>query len=188
MDVPGPDGADERHGGSGVRRPRGDSARARGAERALAAHRAHRRLARLRPDLRRGGAHPTEGPHADPGRVLRVRRGAEPARLRDEPDVLTDAPAPHRPRPRAARPDRGGLAREDRGRRPPPLRVLRRPRLEAPVVQPAAKDGLTWRSRTARRPPRSRPGRTTGPTTRSSSVAATTGSRTPPTSRKAASA
>ena len=94
---------------------------------ALAAERPDRRLARLRPDLRRGRADPAQGPHADPGRVLRLRRRPRPARLRHEPDVLADAPAPHRPRPRPARP----------GRRPgsrvklelavePPLRVLRR--------------------------------------------------------------
>ena len=42
---------------------------------------------------------------------------AEPARLRHEPDVLADAPAPHRPRPRAARSGVAGLAGQAGARR-----------------------------------------------------------------------
>ena len=79
---------------------------------------------RLRPDLRRGRADPAQGPHADPGRVFHLRRRHRPGRLRHELHVLPDAPAPHRPGPRAARP----LARRDRrvragDGREPPLRV-----------------------------------------------------------------
>ena len=72
---------------------------------ALAPDRPHRRLGRLRPDVRPGRAHPAQGPHADPRRVLRLRRRRHPGRLRHEPDVLADAPAAHRadPRPPGAR-------------------------------------------------------------------------------------
>ena len=61
-------------------------------------------------------ADPAQGPHPDPGRVLHLRRRAEPARLRHEPDVLADAPAPHRPGPRPARSTGPGLAGEARAR------------------------------------------------------------------------
>ena len=74
------------------------------------------------------GPDPAEGPHPDPGRVLRLRRRRHAARLRDEPDVLADAPAPHRPGPRAARSDQAGLARQARAAGQPPLRILRRRR------------------------------------------------------------
>ena len=86
-----------------VHRQRRDPARAARQDVALEADRARRRLARLRPDLRQRRADPAQGPHPDPGRVLHLRRRAEPARLRHEPDVLADAPAPHRPGPRPAR-------------------------------------------------------------------------------------
>ncbi len=92
----------------------------------------------------------------DPGRVLRLRRRAQPARLRDQPDVLADAPAPHRPGPGPARPERAGLAGEARAGGRPPLRVLRRRRDPDPPLQPRAKDRLTCRRR--RRTPRRRPG------------------------------
>ena len=88
----------------GVHRPRGDRPRDRRQDVPLEAHRPRPRLARIRPAFRRGRAHPAEGPHADRGRVLHLRRRPQAAGLRDEPHVLADAPAPHRPRPRAARP------------------------------------------------------------------------------------
>ena len=86
-----------------VPRPRGDRPRDRRQDVALEADRPGPRLARLRPAVRRGRADPAQGPHADRGRVLHLRRRSQAARLRDEPHVLADAPAPHRPRPRAAR-------------------------------------------------------------------------------------
>ena len=89
------------------------------------------------------GPDPAQGPHAAPGRVLRLRRRAQPARLRDEPDVLADAPAPHRARPRPARPDGARLTRQAGDGREPPLRVLRRARDAPAPVQPTTKDGLT---------------------------------------------
>ena len=58
----------------GVHRPPRHRARARRQDLALAADRAHRRLGRLRSDLRRGRAHPAQGPHADPWRDVRLRR------------------------------------------------------------------------------------------------------------------
>ena len=109
-----------------VHRARRDRARAGDEDVALEAERPGRRLARLRPHLRRGRPHPAQGPHADPGRVLRLRRRPQPARLRDEPDVLADAPAPHRARPRAPRPDRARIAGQARAGGQPPLRILRR--------------------------------------------------------------
>jgi hypothetical protein len=55
-----------------VHRPRRDRARARHEVVALEAERAGRRLEGLRPHLQRGRADPAQGPHADPGRVLRL--------------------------------------------------------------------------------------------------------------------
>ena len=66
-----------------------------------------------------------------------------PGRLRDEPDVLADAPAPHRadPGPPGARRARdGGQAR---ARREPPLRVRRGADRPPAALQPSTKDGLT---------------------------------------------
>ena len=132
LDVPRPGArraVDERQGSANGRAFIGRDAIRRELARAdvaLAAHRARRRLERLRPDLRRSRAHPAEGPHPGPGRVLRLRRRAEPARLRDEPDVLADAPAPHCAGAGAAGPNGRGLACQAGGWRAPPLRVLRR--------------------------------------------------------------
>ena len=59
------------------------------------------------------------------------------ARLGDEPDVLADAPAAHRPRARAARPyAKPGSPREARAAGQPPLRVLRRGGRATPLYNP----------------------------------------------------
>ena len=133
---------------------------------------------RLGPDLRRGGTHSAEGPHADPGGVVRVRRRGRPGRLRDEPHVFAGAPAAHRASPAC---------------RSRPAAPGSRVNLEMPVshryvhvgargpapapLQPAAKDGLTMAKTNARRRARgaARPTRERGRTTRSSSARATTG-------------
>ena len=72
----------------------------------------------------------------DPGRVLHLRRRAQPARLCHQPDVLADAAAPHRDGQGAARPPGAGLARQARAGRQPPLRILRRARDAAAPLQP----------------------------------------------------
>ena len=73
---PGLDGPGPRRPTSGRSSGATRSVASRGQDVALAADGAGRRLARLRPDLRRSGPHPAQGPHPDPGRVLPVRRPA----------------------------------------------------------------------------------------------------------------
>ena len=67
--------------------------------------------ARLRPDLQRGRADPAQGPHADRGGAVRVRRRDPAGRLHHELHVLADAPAAHRDGPRPARPRQARHAR-----------------------------------------------------------------------------
>ena len=97
-----------RHVGSGLPGSRRDPPGARRADLALEARWPGGRLARLRPDPRRRRAHPAQGSHADRGGVLRLRRRSPPGRLRDEPDVLADAPTAHRPGTGAPRPNGAG--------------------------------------------------------------------------------
>ena len=61
-----------------VHRPARHRARDRREDVALAPDRPHRRLGRLRPDVRPRRAHPAQGPHADPRRVFRLRRRRAP--------------------------------------------------------------------------------------------------------------
>ena len=178
-------------GRSGVHRPSGDRARAGRRHLALAADRPRPRLGGLRPDLQRGRADPAQGPHADPGGVVRVRRRDPAGRLQHELHVLADAPAPHRAgagpaRARRTRDARSGwrststIATSTSGRGRPGCRSTtrrgRRPDM-ARTKTPAK----------ARPPgPRSRAATATDAdaTTRSSSAAATTAWSTGPTWRR----
>ena len=124
---------------------------------ALEAERPGRRLARLRPHLQRGRAHPAEGPHAGPGRVLRLRRRPQPARLRDE-QMYSPMLQRHI-----------ALARVPLDRTAPGSRVklelavttatsTSTPTWPGPPLQPRAKDRLTCRRPQRRPAAASRPG------------------------------
>ena len=122
-----------------VHRSQRDPPRARRQDVAMGHRRARRRLGRLRPGLQRGRPHPTQGRDPARLRVDAVRRRRRADRLRDEPDVLPHAAAPHRDGagPTGARRLRD--AREPRAHHQPPLRVGGGRRHPAAVLQPPRK-------------------------------------------------
>src|SRR3954465_13237215 len=109
----------------------------------MEADRAHRGLGGLRPDLRPSRPHPTQGPHTDPRGVFRLRRCGDTGRLRDEPDVLADAPAPRGAHSRSARARRAGHRGQARARRQPSLWVGGGGDGAPATLRTSTKDGLT---------------------------------------------
>ena len=169
-------------GRPGVHRARRHPARDRRQDLALEAQRPGPRLARVRPDLRPGRAHPAQEPRADPGRVLHLRRRAEPARLCDQPDVLADAPAPHRPCPGPPGPH-GARVTGQSSSWPSATATNTSTRWSPACPSSIPSEGRPeCRRRRRRSRSRRRPGRPTrtARTTRSSSAAVTTASSTAP--------
>src|SRR6476659_4671332 len=103
-------------------------------------------LGRLRPGLQRRRPHPAQGRDTPGLRVDAVRRRRRAHRLRDQPDVLTHAPAPHRDGAGQTGARRTRDAGEPRAHPQPPLRVGGGRGHPAAVLQPSEKDGLTMAS------------------------------------------